>query len=91
MAHVRCRSIYLRPLLEIKCNFCRKNNLLHEPFVYQLFAVHMEYHSRAKLDCNRNKRDRHHCNMNLSIYMMTLNWNRWCLPVGNNYPVSKNF
>ena len=80
----------LRPLLEIKCNFCRKNNLLHVPFVYQLFVVHKECPWKARLDCIHNKRDHHHYNMNLSIDKMILNSNRLCLQAESNYLVSEN-
>ena len=64
----------LKPLLEIKCNSCRKNNLLSLPFLYPLFAVHMECPLRVKLGCIHDKRDHHLYNRNLSIDKMILNW-----------------
>ena len=59
----------LRPLLEIKCNFCHRNNL----FRYQVFVVHMKCLWRARLDRIQNKRDHHHYSKNLLVHMIILN------------------
>ena len=66
-------KLYLKPSLEIKYKWYRKNNLLHFPSDYQLFAVHMECPWRARLDCIHNNPDHHHYSKNLLIYRMILN------------------
>ena len=82
-------GLYLRPLLEIKCNSCRKNSLLHWLSFYQLFAVRMECPVIAILDCIHNKQDHHRYNKNLSTDKRILNRNLLYLQAVNNFLVSK--